>query len=272
MFGLQVTQTNKITMNILFYFSGVSIVFLIFQLIFPYKPPTDSDFNNIRENSNRYNKLEAWAILWIFLSVGFISFCVFLFGSQLREFFFPLEYDYIIEPTNSFWFFPGFLLGFGLIRIPMTFVYKLILKNEYELYIQFTNMKHGFDGEKIWKPIEKVITFAGIIIFILGLNWFVRIDKNNRIEINELFSINTKTYNITDILSINHYDKYLTKKGIEKNIEHFVIEMKDNYFLTTQEYSFFAISSDMLRLNKKIAKLSNDIGIEIKKHDSPIEF
>jgi hypothetical protein len=251
-------------MKILFCTSAVFIAFWIFQMIFPYRPPQNLDISIIEQNKKKYNRLEKWAIFWIFLSVGLICLCVFVIGFQIRNNFLSSEYEYIIVPTNSFWVFPGIVLGFGLIRIPMEFTYKMILKGEYYLYTQYTNLKHGFDGEKIWKPIEYILTLSGVVIFILGLNWFVRIDKNDKIEINELFSLKTHTYNLSDISEIGYRDKYITKKGTEKDIKHYVIKMTDGYEWSSYVYGFFSVKKDDDKLEENIDRISKMTGIIIE--------
>lgn len=264
------TTLHKLkNMDGLIIISGVSIAFIIFQLIFPYKPPKNSDFSKLEENKKRFSRLEGMAVLWIFLSIGLISFFVFILGANLRDNFFPSDYDYIMKPSNSFWFLPGFILGFGFLRIPMDFIYKLYLKGDYDLYKQFTNMKHGFDGEKVWRPLELIFSIVGIAFFILGLNWFVRIDNNNQIEISELFDLKTRTYKIENITSISHSDIYITKKGNTKNIDHYVIEMNDNYEWSSHVYGFFAIENDKEFIDGKMAELSRKTGLIINEVRQP---
>lgn len=189
---------------------------------------------------------------------------VFLFGSQLTKLLFPSEYDYIITPTDSYWFFPGLVLGFGLIRIPMEFTYKLILKDEYYLYTQYTNSRHGYDGNKIWRPVEWVLTIAGIIIFTAGLNWFVRIDQNNNIEFNELLEIKTHSYKLEEIVEISHIDNYYMQKEIRKKNNYYLIQMNDDFSWNSKTYSFFSIQNDLELINENIKALSEKTGLTIK--------
>lgn len=249
----------------LFVASGVSIAFLIFQLIFPFKNPGNIDFVKIERNKKRYNRLEAWSILCVFVSVGVITLCVYIFGKELTNTWFPTEYKYIIQPTNMYWLFPGIVLGFGLIRIPMTLVYKLFLWDEYNSYMHFTNMKHGFDGEKIWKPIEKVITIVGVVLFMLGLNWYVRLNDNKKIEIDELYSIKNRVYELSEINKIYSYEtKYEDRANF---IHYFEIEMNDGYLFSTKIYSFFASDNDRIIIKEKVYHLSEITGIDIIRLD-----
>jgi hypothetical protein len=251
-------------MDILFYFSGVSLAFIIFQLLFPYKPKNNADFSLLKRNAKRYNQLELWAIFWIFLFVAYIAFCVVFLGSQMQKHFFSQAYAYLIQPTFSFWFFPGLILGFGLVGIPMEFLYKLILKNEYYLYLEFTNLKHGWDGKKIWKPFSVSLVVAGVIVFYMGLTWYVRIDNENRIEINDLTTLKTVNYNLSDISAIIYSEKYHTKKGVEKSIAHYRIVMNDGYMYSSHEHAFFSLQEDHDKLKEKMEELSTNTGVTIR--------
>lgn len=250
-------------MEVISYFFGVSTFFWIFQLIFPYKPSQKLDYLKIEQNKKKYNKLEMLAIPLIFLSVALICFSVYALGIVMRDNLFSQEYDYISEPTGSYFLCCGIVLGFGLVRIPMEFIYKLILKDEYYLYHQYTNLKHGFDGEKIWRPMEIIITFCGIIVFILGMNWYVRIDKDKNIEIKELLSLKTHIYNITSISEIEYYDSYITDEGVKKNIKHYFIKMNDGYKWNSKTYSFFSVQEDNEKIKEKIEQLSELCNIKI---------
>jgi len=247
-------------MGLLFYFSGVSIAFIVFQLLFPYKPKNDADFGLLKKNAGKYNRLEAWSIFWIFLFVSYIMFCIVLIGSQMQKHFFAKDCLYLVQPTLSYWFFPGLILGFALVGIPMQFLYKLILKNEYYLYMEFTNRKHGWDGYKIWRPVSVILFVTGIIFFYLGLTWYVRVDQNDKMEINDLSSLKTTTYNLSDISSIIYSEKYLTKKGVEKKIENYRIIMKDGYEISTHVYGFFSLQEDRDRLKNCIEELRRRAG------------
>jgi len=245
--------------------SAVTLVGLIFQLIVPYQP-TQKDIDNIpfiQLNAKKYQRYEYWAILWIFLSVGLICFCVYIFGTQLRNLSFSHNYEYLVKAPDAFFVFAGMVLGFGLIRIPMEFVYKLLLKEEYYLYMQFTNMKHGYYGEKVWRVFERIFSIAGIGILIAGLNWFVRIN-DNEIQFNDLMSFKTKKYSLCDVSEI-HLRKYTkTVKNKEEERHCYEIKMKDGYVWDSKTFDFFSSQNDdsqFFQILDKIRKISK---IEIK--------
>jgi hypothetical protein len=246
--------------------SSVALVFVLLQLIVPYKP-TKKEINNIhliQQNAKKYQRYEYWAILWIFLSVALICFCVYIFGTQLRDLLFSANYEYLVKAPDTIFVFAGIVLGFGLIRVPMEFVYKLMLKEEYYLYIQFTNMKHEYDGEKIWYPLERIFSVAGIIILFAGLNWFVRIDANNSIEFNELLSFKTKTCNLSEVSEINlqKYFKKVNEKEIEK--QYYEIKLKDGFVWNSKIYDSFASQNGDNQFNNTLEKISIISKIAIK--------
>lgn len=244
-------------------FSGVALAFLLFQLIYPYNPPNNSDFSRMEENRKKFNRLETIGILWFFVSIGLISFLVFLFGVNLQDYLFSDDYDYIMKPPNFFWVLPGVILGFAFVRIPLDFIYKLYLKGDYHLYIQFTNMKHGFDANIVWRPMELILSIAGIACFILGLNWYVRIDHLNQIEVNELFDLKKKVYTIDHVIDIYHSDVFITKDGNAKGIDHYVVKMDNDYEWSSHIYGFFGLKEDDEFLDKKMEELSEKTGLII---------
>ena len=124
-------------------------------------------------------------------------------------------------------------------------------------------MKHGFDGEKIWRPIELTLSVVGIAFFTLGLNWFVRIDTDNKIEISELFELETRVYPIENIKNISHNDVYITDKGTIVNTDHYVIEMEDKYKWSSYVYRFFAMQKDRNAIIEKMDLLSKKTGLNI---------
>jgi hypothetical protein len=242
--------------------SAVLISFLLFKLIFPPKKLPVTDLQKIKDNKDRYERLERQSPIWLLLSLGLTGFLVFILGVNIRDAFFPSDFDYVIQPPNVFWLFPGLLLGLGLIRIPMDFIYKRFLKDEYSLYHHYTNMKHGFDGLRVWRALEVILTLAGIGVFILGLNWYVRI-KDNSLEINELFGMTTVTYQLDDITDITHHNTFITKSGDEKSIDHYVIEMDEGYRWSSHVFGFFASEKDKEKLGEKIQDIGKMTGAKL---------
>lgn len=95
------------------------------------------------------------------------------------------------------------------------------------------------------------------------MTWYVRIE-NNKIVINDLTSLKTVHYNLSDIAAITHSEKYMNRKGIEKGIEHYMIIFNDGYTYSSHIYGFFSIQSDRIKLKEQFEELSHKTGIAIQ--------
>lgn len=208
--------------DILFLFIPLLLT-ILFQFLAPFKPSKKINYYEIERNKARYDKLETLSLLFIPISVICIGFPIYYFGIYITEYK-SLTYEYIMKPPIAFWGIIAVLLGIGLLRLPMYIIYKLFLGKEYDQYQEYTNMKHGYIGLKIWRPIEAILTFTGMSLFIFGLNWYVRIDEK-KIEFNDLLPFSTQTYSISEISEINHYSHFVTFNGYKKNKEYYVIRI-----------------------------------------------
>lgn len=243
---------------------GASIVFFIFQFFFSYKLPQNIDPFTLQRISKKCDKLELLTIFLIFPLAISIGLGVYYLGLYITNNMPSERYIYIQQAPVAFWGILGVVLGIGLIRAPLTLIFRAILKDEYDLYIAYTNLKHGWDGLKVWRVIEYILCTAGIILFILGLNWYVRIDTSNReVEFNNIFSLETFSCALTDISEIKHSPKIvLSKDEIIKEV--FTINVDTTYTWNSKYYGYFTdIEDDFTKLSEGVNKLSNYANLAI---------
>lgn len=243
---------------------GTPILFFIFEQLVPSKLPQTFDPFEMKRKAERYDKFEAYALLIIFPSAIVIGYSVYHLGLYISNSMLSDRYIYIQQAPIAFWGILGFVLGIGLLRIPMTLIYKAILKNEYELYLAYTNQKHRWDGLKVWKVIETTLSSIGILLFILGTNWYVRIDTNNdKIEFKTLLSLKTFSYPISRISEISHSPKVILSK--DKTIkEVFTIKVDTTYVWNSKYYGYFTdIEDDFIHLSDRVHYLSDYAQIPI---------
>jgi hypothetical protein len=243
----------------------VLLCFFIFKLISPVKPIKELDLARIEDNKKRFNRHEKMALLWIPLFIALICFFVWVIGTNLTTHFFSDSYVYIVKATGSYWVMNGVVLAFGLIKVPLELIYRFILKGDYDLYMQYTNLKHGYDGNKILKPIGLTFTIVGLIFFVLGLNWFIRYD-GNEIEINELFELKTRTYQIENIKSISHYVELFERMSGTEKLEHYVIVMDDDYTWNGEIFGFFSDKKHDINSSERMIEISNKAGLHIQEY------
>jgi hypothetical protein len=220
---------------------AVLIVFGLFKAFIPHKERLLINEELLTKNRKKYARYEGLAIFPIFIFIGLISCIVFLVGSNLYTLLNnDLENNLTYGPENVAWFFPGVILAFGLMLIPMERFYQLLLKNEYELYLEFTNRKHGWDGMKIMKPVSKAFIVVGTIVFLSMLNSSLIITDTD-LKYNDWLSVNSVSTKFTDIARIVHYDKVYAPNGniVERdhhvlyNVKGEIIYDSDNMFICT---------------------------------------
>ena len=253
------THTHNIMENLpwLLGIVGSSLVFFIFQVLIPYKAPQNIDPFVIKRNAAKYDKLEMLAIVIMFTSAIIIGFSVYQLGLFITNCMLSDKYIYIHQAPIAFWGILGFVFGIGLIRIPMILIYTAILKDEYEVYLAYTNIKHGWDGLRVWSVIETLLSSVGILLFILGTSWYVRINtETDEIEFSKLLSITKYTCSVADISEIKHSPKVIQSK--DKVIkEVFTINVDTTYAWNSKFLGYFTdIEDDFINLSDGVYKLS----------------
>ena len=258
------------TLLYLLSFLGLSLIIGVLRFFAPYKPIKGFNLYDIGEDrKKKYKKFEACAIFIVIASAIIIGFVVYYLGLQITENTSSSTYTYIQRPPVAFWGFLGVVLGIGLLRIPMTIIYKLILKDEYYIYSEYMSLKNGWDNEKIWRPFEIILGVGGMLFFLLGINWNIRVDNTNQtIEFNELFSVKAHTYSLSDISEISYYPEQKLEGDSNKIKEYYTIKMNDAYIWSSKIYgSFTDIDEDFTKLGTSIEELSKSIDLEIKRQD-----
>lgn len=248
-----------------------SLVMMLIQFLFPYKSQQNLDYSRLAENQDRFYRLEKQGVLWLFLSVLVITFLVYFLGKILVDRFSSDSHTYIMKVPNTYWFLPGIILGFAFVKVPLEFIYKLYLKDDFSLYKHYANDKHGFDGDKAWRPFAIILIVLGSVFFILGLNWFVRYDSSNQIEINEFFEWNTKTYQIKNIVTISLNKSLKSNMKEDEKMRHYSILMNDAYLWDSNTHRFFASQIDKDAITIEMEKLSTKAGIDIEENNTQVE-
>jgi hypothetical protein len=243
--------------------SIILTVFAFFKIIFPTKPSQDVDLEKIEANRHRFARHESLAFLWVILSVALIGLPIWIISRELGELIFSGNFDYSVSTPEPYFVMLSLVVGIGLLKLPMDFIYTLLLRGDYKLYKQYTNIKHGFDGEKAVAPIFFTLTLVGIVGLGLGLNWFVRLD-DNQIEINGLLNLKAHSYNINEIENIAHVDTIITEEGKKKTIDHYILKMTDGYEWKGKALGFFATKNTEKNLDAMMLEISKKTGLEIQ--------
>lgn len=190
----------------------VPIILAILARAFPYKPVGVYGMTNLKVLSKKYQKWELFGLLLFFILIPLI---VYLSGALFLNLNKALSSNYansvfFILPNSYMWFVPSAFFAFAIIIFPMNFIYRLILKDDYEEYLHFTNMKHGFDGMKIYRPMVWVLGLLATIAVFLMSDYTIEI-TDKRITLNDFFTTEKKSYDFKQIESINFVENSISK-------------------------------------------------------------
>ena len=213
--------------------SVVIIVFLLLRTFFPHKSKEDNIYRRGQitvADNRKYSRYEVLSIFPLFLFIGLIDLMIYWIGCSVQKLISSnIDYDFYIGPPEPIWALIGLSFGFGLVMLPMEWFYKLLLKDEYDSYIDYTNNKHGWNGMRVMRPISIVLTSIGLILFYLGLNYSFAVNKDCLI-VDNFFSLQTVEYKVDEISSITYYDKQAAPNGDVVDKKHIKIVFDDATF------------------------------------------
>ncbi|MBS7229911.1 hypothetical protein KHA90_02645 [Flavobacterium psychroterrae] len=205
------------------------IVLVLFLLakIFPYKKNDNLlqiDFATLK---NKYQKWDLLSVVMVFILIPGITYLV---GSLFSIVFYSTETKdpqiiYHIGTSRLMWFMPALILSFGLIRFPITLIYKLIFKDKYKEFMMYSDIKTGADGMKILNYMTW-ISGAGSIVFLVFLSDYSVDIHKEKIVLNDFLTFSDKSYSFSEIQSIN-YIRPLNPNTGEPEKSSYFIKFKD---------------------------------------------
>jgi NADH:ubiquinone oxidoreductase subunit 5 (subunit L)/multisubunit Na+/H+ antiporter MnhA subunit len=209
-------------MTSLVYPTIVLVLFLLAKVV-PHKHSVGHlkiDFATLR------NKYQKWDILSGILLLILIPGMAYLIGLLFSTIFYSPENKvpgiiYHIATSRLMWFMPGLVLSFALIRFPMTFIYKLILKEDYDEFMLYSDLKTGADGVKILSYMMWISGIGAALLLILLSDYSVNIYKD-KIVLNDFLTFTDKTYSFSEIESINHIKPLNPNTGEPEKPSYFI--------------------------------------------------
>ncbi|MEJ8800872.1 hypothetical protein [Pontibacter sp. H249] len=207
---------------------ATAFIFLLLQVFVQHKPKPVANYDKlIALNEWKYKSLEIFSLIPLFFFIGSIAYIFYLLGNDIQGFITKSDNsDYSIFPEPNFWLMIGMFFGFGLIITPMEVLYRMVLREEYPAYIEYTNRKHGYNGLKVLRPLCIILVVAGVILSFLGLNWSVKM-RDNTITFNDFFQLQPQTYKAEDVLAIHHFSQIKNKEGVLEQRPHYKVLFSD---------------------------------------------
>jgi hypothetical protein len=204
--------TRKLTEQILPYINN----FLKRKFPLNYNDRNDKDslFENLKNN---YSKFEAFDSLINYVVLPLMAFGI---GQLLIRFYETTVYVdknivFQILP-HGLWYFPATLFAITLLKFPRILIFKLILKNKYDDFIKYLNLKEGYDTQKVITFISLCFGLFSIIIAFLVYDYSIKI-FDDKIVKNDFLSITGKSYKFDQINTISE-----VKDSKSDNIYHIV--------------------------------------------------
>jgi len=212
----------------------VTVIFILLANIFPYQPGQTFVVSNLKVLQKQYAKWEFFAVIPFFILMASM---VYGFGNL----FFWMNstpekskaLHFLITPNLYMWFAPATCLAFAIIAFPMSFIFRLLLRERYDEYLHYTNLKHGFDGVKIYRPIALMFGLFAIVSIFLMSDYTVEISKK-QIILNDFLTTGEKEYDFKGIKSIFFVENTISKdqKAISPYPHYYVKFIDGNYWNT----------------------------------------
>lgn len=243
-----------------------AIIFLLLPFLFPTKPKPVKDYDKLLlVNEYKYKIYEVFSLIPLFFITGVICYVFYLLGNDVQEVYFRgREADFAIYPPASFWLAPGMCFGIGLLMPPMELLYRLMLKEEYPVYLEYTNRKYGFDGYKVVRFLGRVCLLAGVVVSMLGLGWYKEI-KDGKIIIGDFGSLTPQAYTMQQIESVTHYKYKRNSKGEAVAEPHYKIRFSDGRVWDTSS-NFHEVSQE--KYEAIVAHLLSHTGLALERQET----
>jgi hypothetical protein len=186
----------------------VPIILGLFSVLFPYKPTKAITHLSFAELRHKYEKWELFALVPIFICWPLMTW---MFG-RLFQYLMLFEIDdnprlkYQLFIDKDMWYIPAVILALALTYYPLELVYKIIFsKEEFAEYIHFTNLKHEYNGMKVFRPMAWAGGFIVVIMVFFMSDYYIKI-WNFKIDVNDFKSTRIREYNFRQIKKISYVE------------------------------------------------------------------
>ena len=213
---------------------AVMVVFSLLQRWAPYKPPSESNLPPYEELRRKFLKWEQ-----IYLIPFFIFSALFAIAwERLLSFFARLSYAslgasvFMYTPSPDFWWIPAIFLGILTATIPLTLLYKLVLGSDYEQYVIYSNLRVGFDSQKVVRLMAMIVGPVALIFSLLAMNCYTKF-SGGEVTINRFLGVGEIIYPYSRISAIKSVSYFVAPNGDFKYRPYFSIEFDDGKRWTT---------------------------------------
>ena len=133
--------------------------------------------------------------------------------------------------------------GMLLATLIMFTISKRLLKNDWEEYLAYTNLKYKFNYVKVSKYTIRFFAFITGLLIIAILDWYSAFGQQE-IKLNGLLSISAKTYKYSDIIKIKDIERLKAPNGNIVDDPHFIVEFSDGVKWNSRDNGFANYEQD----------------------------
>lgn len=244
---------------------AVPLILALLKWSMPHRERTDINELKLAQNAKKYNKYEGLSLIPLFIYMVLVPYLFYFLGTIFFSDINNEEGVALFYPVDVMvWPAVGLFFGFGTIMLPMNKLYELLLKEEFDLYVEYTNRKHGFDSFRLWRPFSYMMILLGGVAMFLAMNTYFKVTEN-KVVVNHFFSIEPVETHFYEIGRIVLYQKAKAPNGNVVNNEHYVIYGKNDAVILDEHFKLFDIKKSTINHLLRVCKLTleeQDLRIE----------
>lgn len=231
----------------------VLILIGIYKLVGKILPLDKAEYKTdktIEELRKKYLKFDLKQIGLIALTTICLVYILFELFSVLIDLRLSLLTDTIIivKPYPEMILIISLFSGILFASLTMFAISKRILKNDWDEYLAYSNLKYKFDYVKVSKFTIRIFAFINGLLIIAFLDWYSAFGQQE-IKLNELLSLSTKTYKYSDIFKIKEVERVKAPNGNILDDPHFIIEFTDGKKWNSRDNGFANYIKDSKIIN-----------------------
>lgn len=235
---------------------GASVAMSLMRRFYPAPPPPKLR-RSLAELQEEYGK---WELLSIPLFFAIAPAAAYLWWRLLLALtgpggFFHEGELFSLRPRPIVWAIPSGLLGLISSIAPINAILRHLLRERYAEFVAYGNLRHGFDGDAIEKPMY--LGFGGlaaIAVFMLG-NWYI-VFGLEQIRFNPFLGVSEHVFTYQDVEAIETAPAFVAPNGRVVRRREYVVEFSDGTAWNTNADPSDASKADVAALIEAISERS----------------
>ena len=234
--------------NYIVSFTTVLILFGLYKLFEKLLPIDKAEYKTdktVEELRKKYLKFDLKQLGMLALFTVVLVFILFMLFSVLVDLRLSLLSDItiIVKPYREMILIISLFSGMLLATLGVFAISKRLLKNDWDEYLAYSNLKYKFNYVKVSKYTIRIFALITGVLIIAFLDWYSAFGQKE-IKLNGLLSIGAKTYKYSDIIEINDVERLKAPNGNIVDDPHFIVEFKDGEKWNSRDNGFANYDQD----------------------------